>query len=221
MGKSLLAGTEKRRGGYLFLGLVLGSLGIGCGMFDIRAPTPPPKPGSGPPHASPVAPESVLFNFEQAIRYQTNGLDQFDKTLFDTFHLVLDQADVADIGIPGIDSLSKTRTYDAQQLRSGECPKTGTCPADSFYFAFGNATPTKEGQTAYYLDIPYELRILVRQGDTLAVTQTIKGTSDLYLALQANTWSITRWVDQREFPLTSLGRWYAEKVGTGQAPRIP
>lgn len=210
MRKSWLTGTGERWGGYLLVGLVLGSLGIGCGMFDIRNPIPPPKPGSGPPHAIPVAPESVLFNFEQAIRYQTDGLDQYGKTLAETFHLVLDQADVADIGIPGTDSLSKSCDVDAQRLRSGESS------ADSFYFAFGNATPTKEGQTAYYLDIPYELDILVRQGDTLAVTQTIKGTSDLYLAQSqaTSTWAITRWVDQREAPITSLGRWHAEKVGS-------
>ena len=216
MRKYLPVGTRERLGGFLFLGLVLGSVGIGCGMFDIRPPTPPPGVGSGPPHASPVDPESVLYNFTQAIRYQTDGLQQYDGTLAESFHLVLDQEDVRDIGIAGLDSLSKPRDIDAQRLRCQESS------SDSFYFAFGNATPIKEGQTAYYLDIPYELRILVHQGDSLVVTQTIKGTSDVFLAQGlASNWAITRWVDQRENPFTSLGRWHAEKVGAGQAPRIP
>jgi len=161
-----------------------------------------------------VAPESVLFNFTHAIRYQLSGVQQLEGSLAETFHLVLDVSDVDDIGIPGVDSLEGARTARAQELRSTESS------ADSFYFAFGTATKVDEGSTAYYLDIPYELRILVRQGDSLAVTQTISGTADLYLA-ELTQWAITRWVDQRQEGITSLGRWYAEIVGTSQAPGAP
>jgi len=81
--------------------------------------------------------------------------------------------------------------------------------------------PVRTDQTAYYLDIPYVLRIGHSQGDSLIVTQTIAGTSDLYLAEgQAAQWFITRWVDQRGESI-SLGRWYAEKVGSSQAPQGP
>ena len=215
----MAAGTRLNWTGFLILGWMLGSLAMGCGMFDIRAPVAPGTgPEVGPPRASPVAPESVLFNFTHAIRYQLNGLQQLGSSLAETFHLVLDEGDVGEINIPGIDSLEKARTVKAQELRSQESS------ADSFYFAFDESEAQKieEGSTAYYLDIPYELRILVRQGDSLVVSQTISGKSDLYLAeLLGGQWAITRWVDQRQPPNTSLGRWFAEIVGTSQAPGAP
>jgi len=216
MTKSLGSGTGPRWIGYPFLGLMLVSAGAGCGMFDIRPPTPPVKPGCVAHRATPESAESVLVNFAQSFRCQEQALGQFGETLADGFHLNLDDQDVVDIGIPGLDSLSKTQTTDAQRLRSVEAS------TDSFAFEFANVPPTgRTDQTAYYLDIPYLLRVGIRQGDSLIVTKTIAGTSDLFLAENASSqWFITRWVDQRG-DSTSLGRWYAEKVGSSQAPQGP
>ena len=186
-------------------------------MFDIREPTPPPVGGCQVRRAIPASAESVLFNFAQSFRCQQQALDQFGETLAEGFHLDLDDQDVIDIGIPGLDSLSKTQTVDGQRLRSVEAS------TDSFAFEFADVPPTgRTDKTAYYLDIPYLLRVGVRQGDSLIVTKTIAGTSDLFLAESGVTtqWFITRWVDQRG-DSTSLGRWYAEKVGSSQALQGP
>ena len=216
MAKSLRSGTGPRWTGFLFLGLTLVSLAAGCGMFDIRDPVQPPIGGCAARRASPGSAESVLYNFAQSFRCQEAAIGQFGETLADGFHLDLDDQDVVDIGIPGLDSLAKPQTIDAQRLRSIESS------ADSFAFEFANVPPTERTDlSAYYLDIPYLLRIGVRQGDSLLVKKTIAGTSDLFLAEgQSSQWFITRWVDQRG-DSTSLGRWYAEKVGSSQAPRIP
>lgn len=215
MAKSLRSGTGSRWTGYLFLGLTLASLAAGCGMFEIRDPVEPGKGACESRQASPVSAESVLYNFAQSFRCQAAAIGQFGETLAEGFHLDLDDQDVIDIGIAGLDSLSKTQTVEAQRLRSVESS------ADSFAFEFGDVPPIRTDQTAYYLDIPYSLRIGIRQGDSLLVTKTIAGTSDLYLAEgQSSRWFITRWVDQRG-DSTSLGRWYAEKVGSSQAPGIP
>jgi len=219
MTKSLRSGTGPNWTGFLLLGLTLASLGAGCGMFDIRPPTPPGIGGSCVSHAaSPASAESVLFNFAQSFRCQEAALAQFGETLAETFHLDLDDVDVSELkesGILGLDSLSKTQTVDGQRLRSIEF-------SDSMVFEFG--IPSQSGRTdltAYFLDTPYLLRIGQSQGDSLIVTQTIAGTSDLYLAEgQASQWFITRWVDQRG-DSTSLGRWYADKVGSSQAPQTP
>ena len=216
MAKSLRSGTGPRWPGFLFLGLALVSVGEGCGMFDIRPPTPPDKGLCVAHRATPESAESVLVNFAQSFRCQAAGIGQFGETLAEGFHLDLDDQDVIDIGIAGLDSLAKPQTVEAQRLRSVESS------ADSFAFEFADVPPTgRTDLTAYYLDIPYLLRIGVRQGDSLLVKKTIAGTSDLFLAEgQSSQWFITRWVDQRG-DSTSLGRWYAEKVGSSQAPRIP
>jgi|GEM_PF-1283588 len=216
MAKSLGSGTGPRWTGFLFLGVTLVSAGAGCGMFDIREPTPPIGPSCVAHRATPESAESVLVNFAQSFRCQEQALAQFGETLAEGFHLDLDDQDVVDIGIPGLDSLSKTQTVDGQRLRSVEAS------TDSFAFEFADVPPTgRTDQTAYYLDIPYVLRTGIRQGDSLIVTKTIAGTSDLYLAENVSSqWFITRWVDQRG-DSTSLGRWYAEKVGSSQAPKGP
>ena len=219
MAKSLRPGTGPRWTGFLFLGVTLVSAGAGCGMFDIREPTPPLVASCQVRRAIPASAESVLFNFAQSFRCQEVSLAQFGETLAEGFHLDLDNQDVTDIGIPGLDSLTKTQTVDAQRLRSIE---DLYAHPDSMAFEFADVPPTgRTDQTAYYLDIPYTLRIGHVQGDSLVVTKTIAGTSDLYLAEgQVAQWFITRWVDQRG-DSTSLGRWYAEKVGSSQAPKDP
>ncbi len=216
MAKSKASGTGLRWTGFLLLGLTLVSAGAGCGMFDIREPTPPRQATCVAERNNPASAEDVLFNFAQSFRCQEQSLDQFQETLVEGFHLDLDDQDVVDIGIPGLDSLAKAQTVEAQRLRSTDDS------ADSAAFEFADREPTgRTDQTAYYLDIPYLLRIGIRQGDSLIVTKTIAGTSDLYLAEgQAANWFITRWVDQRG-DSTSLGRWYAERVGSSQAPQGP
>jgi len=215
MAKSLLSGTRPGWTGFLLLGLTLGSIGAGCGMFDIRDPVGPINATCSVHQASPISAESVLVNFAESFRCQEAASSQFNETMAEGFHLKLDVQDVIDIGIPGLDSLSKAQTIEAQRLRSNESS------TDTMVFEFGDVEPVRTDQTAYYLDIPYVLRIGHSQGDSLIVTQTIAGTSDLYLAEgQAAQWFITRWVDQRGESI-SLGRWYAEKVGSSQAPQGP
>ena len=218
MAKSLRSGTSPGWTGFLILGLALGSAGAGCGMFDIRPPTPPNIKGlCVARRANPASAESVLFNFSQSFRCQEAALGQFGETLAEGFHLVLDIRDAADIGT-GIDSLSKDLTVEGQRLRSVEAS------TDSFTFAFEFGKESDSGrtdQTAYYLDIPYTLRIGQSQNDSLIVTKTISGTSDVFLAEgQSSQWFITRWVDQRG-DSTSLGRWYGDKVGSSQAAQNP
>jgi hypothetical protein len=187
-------------------------------MFDIRPPTPPDTRGLCVARfASPASAESVLFNFAQSFRCQEAALGQYGETLAEGFHLDLDDQDVLDIGT-GIDSLSKSQAVEAQRLRSIEAS------TDSFAFAFEFGSESQSGrtdQTAYYLDIPYKLRIGISQNDSLIVTKTISGTSDIFLAEGlASQWFITRWVDQRG-DSTSLGRWYGDKVGSSQATKSP
>jgi hypothetical protein len=218
MAKSLRSGTYPTWSGFLFVGLTLVSVGVGCGMFEIRPPTPPGgEPTCTARNASPASPESVLFNFAQSFPCQEAALGQFEGTLAEGFHLDLDDQDAIDIGT-GVDSLSKAQTAEGQRLRSIEAS------TDSFAFAFEFGEESESGrtdQTAYYLDIPYTLRIGQSQGDSLIVTKTIAGTSDVFLALGlASQWFITRWVDQRG-DSTSLGRWYGDKVGSSQAAQSP
>jgi hypothetical protein len=216
MAKLSCLGTSPRWTGFLFLGLTLASAGAGCGMFDIRDPVGPIQATCSAHRATPESAESVLVNFAESFRCQQAAIGQFGETMAEGFHLDLDDLDVQELGIAGLDSLSKAQTVEAQRLRSIEAS------ADSFAFEFANKQPDgRTEQTAYYLDIPYTLRIGHAQGDSLIVTKTIAGTSDLYLAEgQASQWFITRWVDQRG-DSTSLGRWYAEKVGSSQAPQGP
>jgi len=212
--KAKWVGTRRQGGGFLLAGLAMASVAVGCGLFEIREPSKPIEPGGGPPRAAPVAPESVLFNFTQAVRYQLDGLGQYEESLWEQYFLVLDQLDVIDIGIPGIDSLSRSRDTEAQRLRSQESP------ADSFFFAFGDAEPERIGSTAFYQDLPYELQILVPDGDSLKVNLILRGKVDLNLAeVQAGKWVITRWADEREDPFVSFGRWHAEQVGSQAPPR--
>src|SRR5262249_53843049 len=112
MAKSSGSGTSPRWTGYLLLGLTLGWAGAGCGMFDIRDPTPPVVPGCVARRASPASAESVLFNFAESFRCQQAAIGQFGETLAESFHLDLDDLDVQEIGIPGLDSLSKAQTVE-------------------------------------------------------------------------------------------------------------
>jgi hypothetical protein len=187
-------------------------------MFDIRDPVGPIKATCSAHRATPESAESVLVNFAESFRCQQAAIGQFGETMAEGFHLDLDDLDVQELGIAGLDSLSKPQTVEAQRLRSIEDPNG----PDSMAFEFAKKQPDgRTEQTAYYLDIPYTLRIGHVQGDSLIVTKTIAGTSDLYLAEgQASQWFITRWVDQRG-DSTSLGRWYADKVGSSQAPQGP
>jgi hypothetical protein len=78
-------------------------------------------------------------------------------------------------------------------------------------------TPERTDTTAFYLDIPYEMQLIRQNGDSLVIENTIKGKAELSLReVGSGTWALTRWVDEREDPFTSFGRWHAERaVPTG------
>jgi hypothetical protein len=177
----------------------------GCGLFDIRDPIEPRNP-VGCRRVSPVNAESVLVNFESALGCKGAGIGQYEDALSDEFQLVLDEVDSLDLGFS---FLTKEQSRQALSLLTESI-------ADSFRFEFDLVTPVEGPDTTSYLDMPYRLDFLRRQGDTLAVVGTVAGTTDLSLAEQlAGTWAITRWVDQRSEGVTSFGRWQGERVITG------
>ena len=158
------------------------------------------------PHRTPIEPEDVLFNFEEAVKHKVDGLSQYAEALHDDFHLVLDIIDVQELGIEGVDSLSKQRDQDVQRIWSEELP-------DSFYFAFGDQQPSTETDTtAFYLDIPYELQFIVQQNDSVRATLAGKAELTMLKDPQTTLWSLRRWVDKREEPNTSFGRWHGERA---------
>jgi hypothetical protein len=182
----------------------------GCGFFDIREPAEPVGPSSCP-RANPVDPESVLVNFESAIRCKENGLSIYDESLADGFQLVLDIVDAQDLSL---DSLSKAQDLDAQQILSETV-------SDSLDFAFTRVEPERSSSTiARYLDMPYVLRFLRRQGSVFVPVDSVRGIADtLSVTEQANgTWAVSRWVDQRQAPFLSFGRWHGDRV-ISTAPR--
>ncbi len=178
---------------------------FGCGMFSIRNPIPPPDGGVGcPPPLVADNAANVLTNFGQAVRCKVDGIGQYQDALAEGFFLVLDLIDVQELGT--VDSLNRLQDVNAQQLLSTDSP-------DSFYFAFGEQTPERTTDTtAFYLDIPYELQIIDQQRDSLLTT--ISGKAEISLAEDPETlnWSITRWVDKREEPNKSFGRWHGERA---------
>jgi hypothetical protein len=186
----------------------------GCGLFSIRDPVAPVDPGPEIPRRTPTEPEDVLFNFEEAVKHKVDGLSQYAEALHDDFHLVLDIIDVQELGIEGVDSLSKQRDLDAQRIWSQDtCAVPADCDADSFYFAFDNQQPSTETDTtAFYLDIPYELQFIVQQNNSVSATLAGKAELTMVKDEQTTLWSLRRWVDKREEPNTSFGRWHGERA---------
>jgi hypothetical protein len=185
----------------VFVGLLAsGSHSIGCGMFEIRDPV---SPSGGPAcrRVSPIDSDKVLENFAQAIGCKLDGMGQYEEALAESFHLVLDIIDVQEMA-GAVDSLNRSQDVDAQRLVAGDIP-------DSLFFAFGDIEPERTDTTAFYLDIPYELQLIRQEGDSLIV----KGKAELTLIETGpGTWVMTRWVDEREDPFTSFGRWHAERA---------
>jgi hypothetical protein len=210
MKKSPAGGT--RRGFRVFLGmLALGLYAYGCGMFDIREAVGPSNPGEEAcPRENPSNSDAVLKNFAAAITCKLDGTGLYDQTLAETFQLILDELDVQEL-VGEWDSLNKAEDVAAQEILAGD-----DAVADSFHFSFGSVLPERTDTTAFYLDIPYQL-LLIRQVDTLAVADTIKGRAELTIReFGSGTWALSRWVDERQDPYTSFGRWHAERaVPTG------
>ena len=198
-----------RRGWPVFL-MVMGLVGqTGCGMFDLRNPVEPPNPGPGIPSLPWTSPENVLFNFAEAVKANRDGLVQYGDALAEPFELRLDAIDVLEMGAGGREFLCKAADTDAQRTRAGELEAlmTGT---DSLSFVFGNIEPERTDTTAFYLDIPYELQLIRPEGDSLIV----QGKAELFMLENRQTleWEITRWIDKREDPATSFGRWHGERA---------
>lgn len=190
----------------VLLGGVIWNL-TGCGLFDIRDPVEPEKNARVPPRAEPLDPDSVLFNFTWAVRYDIDGLQLYEESLRDAFHLVLDPFDVQELGLD-VDSLTRNQDVTAQRRWSQELP-------DSFAFSFSSQIVERTtDSTAQYLDIPYELQLIRQEGDSLITTETIRGTADLFLLRDRTTteWALRRWVDQRQDPFKSFGRWHGERA---------
>ena len=177
----------------------------GCGLFEIRQPVAPPGEGTGPPHRIPDAPDDVLFNFSEAVKFKLDGLSQYEEALAEDFQLILDTIDAQDLGT-GVDSLDRTTDVSAQRIRSSESP------ADSFHFAFGSEPVVDEGDIARYFDIQYTLQIIDQQADSLI--STVEGLAVLTLRqdLQTTLWSLTRWEDKRVGESVSFGKWHGEKA---------
>jgi hypothetical protein len=210
MVKSVFLGTKRVLPGF-FLTYTALALIAGCGLFTIRDVVAPDETGDGIPRKQAIDPDSVLCNLEVAIRYKIGGLGLYEDSLAESFFLVLDIVDVQELGVAGLDSLSKSEDAAAQRLVSTDSP-------DSFYFAFGEVTPERTDTTAFYLDIPYELQMIDDEGVTV---ETIKGKADVTVAEDnVGTWAVTRWVDQREDPFLSFGRWHGERA-IQTAPKPP
>lgn len=203
----MVLGTK--RGWPVFL-LLVGVVGqSGCGMFDLREPVAPLEPGSGIPGLPWDSPENVLFNFAEAVKANRDGLVQYGDALADEFELHLDAIDVLELGADGREFLCKAADTEAQSTRAGELEAlmAGT---DSLSFVFGDVLPERTDTTAFYLDIPYELQLIRPEGDSLIV----EGKAELFMLENRQTleWAITRWIDKREDPATSFGRWHGERA---------
>lgn len=197
-------GTPRLR--KVFLGLLaLVLYGYGCGMFDIRDAVAPTTTG-GCPRLNPSSSDSVLANFEQAIQCRLDGTSLYAEMLAESFQLVLDELDVQEL-LGDWDSLNKAEDVSAQEILAGD-----NAVADSFFFSFGNVQPERKDTTDFYLDIPYEL-LLIRQEGGVTVQDTVKGKAELTVkVVGSGSWAISRWVDERQDPFTSFGRWHAERA---------
>lgn len=208
MVKRRRGGTRHRLSGFLWLAALglygfLGLYGYGCGSFSIRDPVQPAGGGLSCKRLNPSNEDSVLANFAQSIECKLDGTSLYSESLADSFWLIVDPLDVADMVEPR-DSLSKSQDVAAQERRVSDA-----AAADTFSFSFGSMKPTETtDKTAFYLDMPYEL-FLIRQDSTQ--TDTIKGKADITVQeITTGTWALIRWVDKRQDPYTSFGRWHAE-----------
>lgn len=203
----LLLGTKRVLPVFLLVSSGLVSQN-GCGMFDLRDPVAPPDLGPGIPSLPPNDPANVLFNFAEAVKANRDGFVQYGETLQEAFELRLDALDV----IEGSDErvyLCKAADTDAQRRRAEELEGL-MASSDSVSYEFGFDTPTDESDTtAYYLDIPYELQLIRSEGDSLIA----RGKAEIYMLKNEQLeWEISIWIDKRQDPATSFGRWHADKA---------
>lgn len=204
MAAARIRGTAARLAGYTLVLAALAHLATGCGFFDIRSPAAP-VPGVRVPRAQPVDPDSVLFNFEQAVIFKLDGLAQYDEALAETFALILDPVDVSELGLAA-DSLTKAQDVFAQRVFSQET-------ADSLFFFFGDVPPQNTGGQALYEAIPYELQFLRQEADSVVLVGTVKGTADITVTEGEQIWAMTRWVDERDpGGLESWGRVHGSRA---------
>ncbi|HEX7878652.1 MAG TPA: hypothetical protein VF720_04550, partial [Candidatus Eisenbacteria bacterium] len=173
-----------RRHAAMFAALATLTL-AGCGYF---APRDPDEPGDPPDRHAPTAPESVLFNFQQALQEKVLGAPQLAETIDPDFILDLDERDSDRLN--GLQVIFKDEFETANRLFLSL--RIGANDLSVLFDTTSTPLVPETADSAFYNRLPYKL-LVFPQGQSVAI-DSIKGEVNLRFKRRTN-WAIVAWED--------------------------